>query len=163
MPREANPDRPLYAKIIAEGRKEQQLSQLQLGQLIGRDAASIKKYEGGKVVPPFFVLMKIAETLNLNSRYLAELVMQTESSKTWLDAACEEISWIFELIGSGMSFPGKPEQILLHWDTRERTCDKLEFLLTVSGILHQAQIEYNKIVADKTERFVKDLFRNKDM
>ena len=158
MPREANPDRPLYAKIIAEGRKDLQLSQLQLGQLIGRDTASIKKYEGGKVVPPFFVLMKIATTLNLNGKYLAELVLQTESTNTWLDAAFEEISWIFELIGPDMSFSGKSEKILFHWDTRARTCDKLEFLLTVSDILQQAQIEYNKIVARKTERFVKDLF-----
>ena len=42
MPRSANPYRPEYAKIISDARIKHNLSQLQLGQLIGRDAASIK-------------------------------------------------------------------------------------------------------------------------
>lgn len=164
MPREANPDRPLYAQLIAEGRKKRQLSQLQLGQLIGRDAASIKKYEGGKVVPPFFVLMKIADVLNLNRSYLAKLVIQSESSDAWLNAACEEIFWVFDIIDEvGISLSDKPNEVVFYWDTREKVYDKMNFLLEVSDILQQAQIEYNKIVASNTNRFVKDLFRNKDM
>ena len=164
MPREANPNRPLYAQLIAEGRKKRQLSQLQLGRLIGRDAASIKKYEGGKVVPPFFVLMKIADVLYLDRSYLANLVMQSEPSDAWLNAACDDIFWIFDIINEvGISLSDKPNEVVFFWDTRERVYDKMNFLLEVSDILQQAQIEFNNIVASNTNRFVKNLFRNKDM
>ena len=45
MPRKANPNRPEYAQIIASAREEKGISQELFGHLIGRDAASVKKYE----------------------------------------------------------------------------------------------------------------------
>ncbi len=160
MPRKANPDRPEYAKIIAEARKQQNLSQLQLGQLIGRDTATIKKYEGGKVVPPFFVLMKIADVLSLDKRLLADLVMKEDSAANWLDAAFEEIAWIFNLTNTYMIFQGRTDKISFSYDTRKRDYNKLDFLFVISRILQDGHKRFNNFVASETDDFVKSLFRS---
>lgn len=160
MPRKANPDRPEYAKIISEARKQRDLSQQQLGQLIGRDTATIKKYEGGKVVPPFFVLMKIADQLSLDKKYLANLVMKEDSAVNWLDTAFEEVAWIFNLTKTDMNFQDMADKISFSYDTRERDYDKLDFLFVISGILQDAHMRFNNFVASETDDFVKGLFRS---
>ena len=159
MPRKANPDRPKYAQLIAEAREQKHLSQLELGKLIGRDAASVKKYEGGKVVPPFFVLMKIADELSLDKRELANLVIKEDSSDKWLDAAFEEIAWVFTLIKADVNLQEKSEHIIFSYDARERAYNKLDFLFKISGILQYAHMKFNEIAASETDEFVKGLFR----
>ena len=159
MPRKANPDRPEYAKIIAEARNQQNLSQFQLGQLIGRDTATIKKYEGGKVLPPFFVLMKISDVLSLDKRLLANLVMKEDLSNNWLDAAFEEIAWIFNLIETDVDFQNKSDIISFSYNAKERSFDKLDFLFEISGILQEARIKFNDFVTSETNDFIKHLFR----
>ena len=159
MPRKANPDRPEYAKIIAEARNQQNLSQFQLGQLIGRDTATIKKYEGGKVLPPFFVLMKISDVLSLDKRLLANLVMKEDLSANWLDAAFEEIAWIFNLIETDVDFQNKSDIISFSYNAKERSFDKLDFLFEISGILQEARIKFNDFVTSETNDFIKHLFR----
>ena len=158
MPRKANPDRPEYAKIIAEARNQQNLSQFQLGQLIGRDTATIKKYEGGKVLPPFFVLMKISDVLSLDKRLLANLVMKEDLSNNWLDAAFEEIAWIFNLIETDVNFQNKSDIISFSYNAKERSFDKLDFLFEISGILQEARIKFNDFVTSETNDFIKHLF-----
>ena len=159
MPRKANPDRPEYAKIIAEARNQQNLSQFQLGQLIGRDTATIKKYEGGKVLPPFFVLMKISDVLSLDKKLLANLVMKEDLSDNWLDAAFEEIAWIFNLIETDVNFQNKSDIISFSYNAKERSFDKLDFLFEISGILQEARIKFNDFVTSETNDFIKHLFR----
>ncbi len=163
MPRKANPNRPEYAKLIAEARESQNLSQQQLGQLIGRDTATVKKYEAGKILPPFFVLMTIANELSLDKKSLANLVMKEASAENWLDAAFEEITWIFKLTKVGVYFQNKPDKICFTHDTRERVFDKLDFLLVISRILQDAHVTFNDYVASETDNFVKSLFRNNDI
>ncbi len=159
MPRKANPNRPEYAKIIAEARNQQNLSQFQLGQLIGRDTATIKKYEGGKVLPPFFVLMKISDVLSLDKRLLANLVMKEDLSDNWLDAAFEEIAWIFNLIETEVNFQNKSDIISFSYNAKEKSFDKLDFLFEISGILQEARIKFNDFVTSETNDFIKHLFR----
>ncbi len=159
MPRKANPDRPEYAKIIAEARKQRNLSQMQLGQLIGRDTATVKKYEGGKVIPPFFVLMKIADQLSLDKKYLANLVMKEDSAENWLDTAFEEITWIFNLTNIDMNFQDMTDKISFSYNTKERDYDKLEFLLAIFDILQNAHMKFKDFVVSETDEFVKDLLR----
>ena len=160
MPRKANPNRPEYAKIIAEARNQQNLSQFQLGQLIGRDTATIKKYEGGKVLPPFFVLMEISRVLSLDERLLASLVMKEDLSDNWLDAALEEITWIFNLIETDVDFQNKSDIISFSYNAKKISLDKLVFLFEISIILQEARIKYNDFVTSKTNNFVRDLFRD---
>ncbi len=160
MPRKANPDRPEYAKVIAEARNQKNLSQFQLGQLIGRDTATIKKYEGGKVLPPFFVLMKISHVLSLDERLLANLVMKEDLSDNWLDAAFEEITWIFNLIETDVNFQNKSDIISFSYNAKKRSLDKLDFLFVISIILQEARIKYNDFVTSKTNNFVRNLFRD---
>ena len=160
MPRKANPDRPEYAKVIAEARNQKNLSQFQLGQLIGRDTATIKKYEGGKVLPPFFVLMKISRVLSLDERLLASLVMKEDLSDNWLDAAFEEITWIFNLIETDVDFQNKSDIISFSYNAKKISLDKLVFLFEISIILQEARIKYNDFVTSKTNNFVRDLFRD---
>ena len=160
MPRKANPDRPEYAKVIAEARNQKNLSQFQLGQLIGRDTATIKKYEGGKVLPPFFVLMKISRVLSLDERLLASLVMKEDLSDNWLDAALEEITWIFNLIETDVDFQNKSDIISFSYNAKKISLDKLVFLFEISIILQEARIKYNDFVTSKTNNFVRDLFRD---
>ena len=157
MPRKANPDRPEYAKIIAEARNQQNLSQFQLGQLIGRDTATIKKYEGGKLLPPFFVLMKLSDVLSLDKRLLANLVMKEDLSDNWLDAAFEEIAWIFNLIETDVNFQNKSDIISFSYNAKEKSFDKLDFLFEISGILQEARIKFNDFVTSETNDFIKHL------
>ncbi len=163
MPRKANPNRPEYAKLIAEAREGQNLSQQQLGQLIGRDTATVKKYEGGKILPPFFVLMTIANELSLDKKFLANLVMKEASAENWLDAAFEEITWIFNLTKADMYFQNEPGKIYFTLDARKRAFDKLDFLLVISRILQDAHVKFNGYVASETDNIVKSLFRNNDI
>lgn len=157
MPRKANPNRPEYAKLIAEAREGLNLSQQQLGQLIGRDTATVKKYEGGKILPPFFVLMKIADQLSLDKKYLANLVMKEDSAVNWLDTAFEEIAWIFNLIQTGIDYQNNSENIHIHQHLRKKSCKKLDFLFEISNILRLAQNEYKNIIGAKTDSFVNDV------
>ena len=161
MPRSANPYRPEYAKIISDARIKHNLSQLQLGQLIGRDAASIKKYEGGKVLPPFFVLMKIADVLALDKRELAELVIRRDADSKWLDAALEDIAWIFNQIDVDIETHQKPSQVFINHGTVNNTFDKLNFLFELSAILDSAHDEYVHIVTSKASNFVKSILSGK--
>lgn len=158
MPRKTNPNRPEYAKIITGARIEKKLSQLQLGQLIGRDAASIKKYEGGKIVPPFFVLMKISDVLVLNKQYLVELVLMTDSTGNWLDAALEEISWIFPLCNIHIDTGDDPKTITIYYGSQKRECEKMRFLFDISWLLQGAHQKYVDIVTSSTNDLIKNLF-----
>lgn len=162
MPRKANPNRPEYAKLIAESRENLNLSQQQLGKLIGRDTATVKKYEAGKILPPFFVLMKIADELSLNKRDLAIMVMKDDPAENWLDNAFEEIAWIFNLTKAAVNYRDQTDKICFYYDTRERSYDKLDFLFVISNILQRAHLQFNDIVTSKTDEFVNALFRNKD-
>ena len=157
MPRKANPDRPEFAKLIAEAREQKHLSQLQLGQLIGRDTASIKKYEGGKVMPPFFILLKIADALSLNAWHLANLIAKTDTSGKWLDAAFEDIAWIFSLTHASVDYQHNSENINIRQGLRNTNCKKLDFLFVIANILQVAQNEYRTIVATKTDDLAHDI------
>jgi len=160
MPRKANPNRPEYAQIIASAREEKQISQELFGHLIGRDAASVKKYEGGKVVPPFFVLMRIAKELSLDKELLVTLILQTENSTKWLDSALSEADLIFSNSDIGIASLHDPERIQLQLDGKEATCDKLEFLFKIADILQSAKERYNQMVVSEADSFAKSLINS---
>lgn len=52
-------------KKIKELRLSKDLTQKQLGEKIGRSTESVKKYESGEVIPPWIVVERIAEALNV--------------------------------------------------------------------------------------------------
>ena len=66
MPRPANPNRPEYAKIIAEARKDHNLTQKELGKKIKRSAEVVKKYEAGCVIPTQKVQKRLIRILELD-------------------------------------------------------------------------------------------------
>ncbi len=66
MARPANPNRPEYARLIAEARKQHGLTQEMLGKKIKRSAAVVKKYEAGKVVPTYKVQKRLIKVLELD-------------------------------------------------------------------------------------------------
>ena len=52
-------------KRIKKLRLSKKLTQKQLGEKIGRSTESIKKYESGEITPPWSVVERIAEALNV--------------------------------------------------------------------------------------------------
>lgn len=66
MARPANPNRPEYAKLIAEARKQHGLTQEELGKKIKRSAAIVKKYEAGNTIPTYKVQKRLIKTLGLD-------------------------------------------------------------------------------------------------
>ena len=64
--RKPNPNRPRYASLISEARAAKGWTQAQLGEAVGKDAATIKKYEGGTRIPPFDVLYDICLALDVS-------------------------------------------------------------------------------------------------
>ena len=68
MARKPNPSRPYYASVIAKVRTDKNLTQTQLGELIGRKGYTVKSYEMGKRIPSVKTLYRIlAVTDNFNS------------------------------------------------------------------------------------------------
>ena len=158
MPRVANPNRPEYARVLAEARADREISQAMLGNLIGRDAASIKKYEAGSVTPPFFVLLSLAKELSISGRRLVELVLHTiPDAEEWMRAAYEEAD---EFIGQTdvVATPlHNPERIVLQHEGKEKIISMPEFLFKVSDIMDFARHTYNDIVLTKTRNLMVDI------
>lgn len=63
--------------MLAEARIKKRWTQEELGWKIKRLPTSIKKYEGGKVVPPFDVLYSLCEVLDLD---IAEMTLVVRDS-----------------------------------------------------------------------------------
>ena len=158
MPRPANPNRPKYAKVIADTRKEKELSQSFLGHLIGRDAASIKKYESGAVIPPFFVLLDIAFELNINRYELVDMVVEEISDPDqWIQDAFEDIEWSFGQTSILITSLHRPERFMIQYEDKETIFPKIDFLFKVSEIMRFARKQYNDTVLTKTGHLTLDI------
>ena len=86
--------------------------------------------------------------------------MKEDLSDNWLDAAFEEITWIFNLIETDVDFQNKSDIISFSYNAKKISLDKLVFLFEISIILQEARIKYNDFVTSKTNNFVRDLFRD---
>ena len=59
-----------FGTTLKKLRRDRELSQLQLGELVGLSNAAISKYENAQSYPPYDVLMKLATTLKVSTDYL---------------------------------------------------------------------------------------------
>ncbi len=55
-----------FGKEIKAARAKMHMTQKELAERIGKTVSSVRKYESGQTIPPFDVLMKIAEVLPLD-------------------------------------------------------------------------------------------------
>lgn len=80
-----------WADIIKQERKEQQLTQTDLGKLIGKSMRAIQTYESGKVIPSDKVLASIASVFGLSiAALLDKYDYYTEAIPSHFDGNAEE-------------------------------------------------------------------------
>lgn len=60
----------LFAKRLRELRKEKELSQVELGEVLGYGYTAISSYENGRNEPNFTDLIRICETLDVSADYI---------------------------------------------------------------------------------------------
>lgn len=64
---------------IKSSRKKRGLTQIELGELIGKSGSSVKKYESGQITIPLDTLNDIAHVLSINLRDLIDSNNSSES------------------------------------------------------------------------------------
>lgn len=153
MPRKPNPNRPLYASMIADAREKAGLTQSELGVAVGKDTSSIKKYEGGKVPPPFDVLFDICSFLNLDIFEVMGLDLKQGGSTgfhEYIDTPYNEFTSLLDkdiniapLSDSGYT----DNDISIVYNDHEGFTTKTDFILKSAAIRKRLQSEYQKKLA----------------
>ena len=150
MPRKPNPNRPHYASMIATAREKANLTQSELGAAIGKDKSSIKKYEGGKVPPPFDVLYDICSVLGLDVFEVMGLDLKLGGStglNEFIDEPYQDFTSLLDkdikiapLSDSGYT----DDSISILYDNHEGFTTKTDFILKSAAIRKRLQEEYQK-------------------
>ena len=87
---------------IKRARKEQGLTQRELGEKIGKKYSTVQKYENGIIEPPISVIRDIAAALEVDpysiasfdaaTKMLEERINAREAAQKRLDAACKKLT-----------------------------------------------------------------------
>lgn len=153
MTKQPNPNRPEYARIIAEARERNGWTQAQLGRFSKRDQASIKKYEGGKVVPPFFVLTDLANELSIDKKRIVRSVLSFltfEQSQHWLKDAFNEVyDDVFAKGTIDADIIPSARRVWISYDNNGGTVDLISFLLKVDEIRRFCRYHYEDMLMSK--------------
>ena len=97
---------------IKKHRKNQHLTQEQLGKMIGRTTSSIQKYESGKTEIPRSVLEDIADALDL---HLLDILLDTTDALEWYDARDDAIISLLYSLGCRVDIEIDTDKSLLHY------------------------------------------------
>lgn len=167
MPRKPNPSRPRYASMIAEARNAKGWTQTELGERVGKDGASIKKYEGGKVVPPFDTLFRICKVLELDPYDVMDLDLKHSNSDTFryfIDIPFEEILSMLDdeieivpLSGSGYT----NNDISVIYKDVEGYTTKTDLVLQVADIKEKLLMEYREKLIKEVNLLAKAVTQKK--
>lgn len=166
--RKPNPDRPRYASMIADARVSKGWTQEQLGDAVGKDKATIKKYEGGTRVPPFDALYDICKALGLDVFDVMDLDLRHDYSTGYHQYVDEPFAEAEGLLSEDITIGnlsemgvGTDDQIYIHYGDKEGYTSKISFILEVASIKHRLKAEYNKALAEEVSRLAKDIAEGK--
>lgn len=90
-------DYKIIGANIRKYRKQNKLTQTELGKLIGKTESSIRKYERGYVIIPLDVLDKIANVLNVPTYQLFD-ISKTVNSLEIIEKFLESIGYTYQII-----------------------------------------------------------------
>ena len=166
--RKPNPNRPHYASLIAEARTAKGWTQAQLGEAVGKDGATIKKYEGGSRIPPFDVLYDMCKVLDINVFDAMNLDLRHDYSTgyhQYVDAPFEEIEGLLSediSIGNLSALGvGTDDQIYIHYGNKEGYTSKITFILEVAAIKRKLKEKYNEELSKEVSQLAKDIAEGK--
>ena len=162
--RKPNPNRPQYASTIAEARAKKGWTQAQLGEKVGKDAATIKKYEGGTRIPPFDVLYDICEVLGINVYDVMDLDLRNDYSTGFHQFVDEPFAEIESLLNEDISTvtlsdigAGTSNGVLVHYNEKEGYISKMEFILKVAEIKRKLQAIYDMQLSEAVSKLAIDI------
>ena len=166
--RKPNPNRPRYASMIAEARAEKGWTQAELGAAIGKDAATIKKYEGGSRIPPFNVLYDICEVLGINVFDVMDLDLRYGHSTGYHQFVDEPFAEAEGLLSDDISIGnlsemdiGTDDEIYIHYRDKEGYTSKMTFVLEVEAIKRRLRAKYDEELAKAVCRLAVDIAEGK--
>ena len=166
--RKPNPNRPRYASMIAEARAAKGWTQADLGAAIGKDAATIKKYEGGSRIPPFNVLYDICEVLGINVFDVMDLDLRCGDSTGYHQFVDESFSEVESLISDVVYIRnlseigvGTDDLISIQFGGKEGYTSKMTFVLEVEAIKRRLKAKYDEELSKAVCRLAVDIAEGK--
>ena len=90
-------DYKIIGANIRKYRKQNKLTQTELGKLIGKTESSIRKYERGYVIIPLDVLDKIANVLNVPTYQIIDISKKVNSLEV-IEKFLESIGYTYQII-----------------------------------------------------------------
>lgn len=90
-------DYKIIGANIRKYRKQNKLTQTELGKLIGKTESSIRKYERGYVIIPLDVLDKIANVLNVPTYQIIDISKKVNSLEI-IEKFLESIGYTYQII-----------------------------------------------------------------
>lgn len=90
-------DYKIIGANIRKYRKQNKLTQTELGKLIGKTESSIRKYERGYVIIPLDVLDKIANVLNVPTYQIIDISKEVNSLEI-IEKFLESIGYTYQII-----------------------------------------------------------------
>ncbi|MDY6290702.1 MAG: helix-turn-helix transcriptional regulator [Succiniclasticum sp.] len=167
--RKPNPNRPWYASAIAEARMKKGWTQAQLGEAVGKDGATIKKYEGGSRVPPFDVLYDICKVLGIDVFDVMDLDLRYGYSTGYHQFVDEPFSDAVALLSDDISIGnlsemgiGTDDQIYIHYGDKEGYTSKMTFILEVQAIKRRLKEKYYEELSKEVSQLAKDIVDGKE-
>lgn len=95
----------IFGKRLAVARAKKNLTQRELGELVGITWSQISRYEAGKTKPRLAVLLSLSEALGVNADYLAGDSEDEDGREVTLMLTAEEARKLDEFAKSeGLSF-----------------------------------------------------------
>ncbi len=166
--RKPNPNRPRYASMIAEARTAKGWTQVQLGEAVGKDGATIKKYEGGSRIPPFDVLFDMCKVLGIDVFDVMDLDLRYGHSTGYHQFVDEPFAEAEGLLGDDISIGnlsemgiGTDDQIYIHYGDKEGYTSKMTFVLEVASIKRRLKEKYYEELSKEVSQLAKDIAEGK--
>ncbi len=166
--RKPNPNRPLYASMIADARITKGWTQAQLGAKVGKDAATIKKYEGGTRIPPFDVLYDICQALEIDVYDAMDLDLRLDYSTGYhqfVDAPYLEILALLDddikVVPLKEMGGGTDDDIAIMYGDDEGYASKMKMIIAVAAIKRKLKQKYYEELSRLVTKMAKDIATRK--
>ena len=130
---------------LKKHRKNQHLTQEQLGKMIGRTTSSIQKYESGKTEIPRSVLEDIAAALDL---HLLDILLDPTDALEWYDARDDAIISLLYSLGCRVDIEIDTGKSLLHYKGHD-------YIISTSDLLSDLFSD----IEDDTEHLLKKFIK----
>jgi transcriptional regulator with XRE-family HTH domain len=158
--RKPNPNRPHYATMISEARTAKGWTQAQLGEAVGKDVVTIKKYESGSRIPPFDSLSAVCKALDIDIRDVMNLDLRHGDSGTYKNFIETPYQEILSLINDDIDiFPVTDagytdNDVSIIHNNKEAITTKTDLILKVADIKDRLKADYRKKLTEAVNDLV---------